>query len=481
MQWAYAGQRTDPCHGLRIVARGDGVLSVTCRETGVTVTGGVLDPEVKDGLGYADLDNLEPGTRYTVDVYIAGDLVVTLTVATLPLRAGFSFAWGSCFQASDVHHSLQRAAGRGALFFVEQGDFPYSNMQFEPAWSDFTILGSAANALTVEAYHTTLKREHQNPGYITSALTMAHVVMPDDHEWAGDNRDGTPEMALAQHPITDTPGITSPTPTQAEVDAAHWAAKQAMLDYMQGNPDCSDSERDNEKPMSSDEASPASWWPPSYTRWGNELVEFFLIDAITHRSPIDNGQGSLVQYDGKTMLGSRQKAWLKKYLKESTATFKVIFCGKPTYSAVGPNNGDTFQQYTAERDELLADFAANGITGVIWLVGDRHTPQVHATTTSSDTDVVGVSGTYDHVCVCACTYGGVLNTQESFVGNQTVWINPVPESAFHQVYGLAHVTEEYIELEIRGVGYGGEDPLWSARVHAGENYARYLRPRLTIG
>src|SRR5690606_32749217 len=71
----------------------------------------------------------------------------------------------------------------------------------------------------------------------------------------------------------------------------------------------------------------------------------------------------------KTMLGRRQKEWLKQSLKDSTATFKVI-CTGSEFQLNG--HRDSWTSFDRERRELLDFLRQEQVTGAIILSGDRH-------------------------------------------------------------------------------------------------------------
>jgi alkaline phosphatase D len=102
----------------------------------------------------------------------------------------------------------------------------------------------------------------------------------------------------------------------------------------------------------------------TYFNWND--ADFFLLDNRYYRSPND------IQEANKTILGKKQKQWLKDNLVSSNATFKFIVMGgqflndhrqHETYS----NNG-----FDAERQEIIDFIHDHDIKGVIFLTGDRH-------------------------------------------------------------------------------------------------------------
>lgn len=104
--------------------------------------------------------------------------------------------------------------------------------------------------------------------------------------------------------------------------------------------------------------------PGIYSSFTHGDVQFFLLDDRYHRDP------NKAEDDGsKTMLGERQKAWLKAKLRASEATFKIVATGSEFQL-----NGhlDSWTSFESERRELLDFLREEEITGVIILSGDRH-------------------------------------------------------------------------------------------------------------
>ena len=181
-------------------------------------------------------------------------------------------------------------------------------------------------------------------------------------------------------------------------------------------------------------------------------VEIFFTQSIVHRSPI-----AATDDASKTMLGATQKAWLKARLLASTATFKIISSTKKTYKAASGDNGDTFGEYTTERNELLDYIASNGITGVIWIAGDKHYPHIISQS-------LAASDSYDHVCICACPIGVATNTATPISGAVKSGINA-------QVFGVLDIQEDYIQAYLYDSHNGSL--YWTGKLNAGTNYLTY--------
>ncbi len=98
-------------------------------------------------------------------------------------------------------------------------------------------------------------------------------------------------------------------------------------------------------------------------------LEFFATDGRYHRSP-----NAMADGPAKTMLGREQLDWLVAALAESDATFKVVVFGNQVLNPICRFEG--MELYAHERGRLLDAIAARGISGVIFLSGDRHHSEI---------------------------------------------------------------------------------------------------------
>lgn len=95
-------------------------------------------------------------------------------------------------------------------------------------------------------------------------------------------------------------------------------------------------------------------------------TEFFMTDCRYFRDPENDTTGAF--------LGETQMVWLKNKLITSDATFKFICIGS---QVLNDNHfGESFADYTRERNELFNFIAANNIKGVVFLSGDKHYSEV---------------------------------------------------------------------------------------------------------
>jgi len=103
-------------------------------------------------------------------------------------------------------------------------------------------------------------------------------------------------------------------------------------------------------------------------------VDFFMLDCRYYRKPSFTNRSQ--KATGKiSMLGERQKQWLKQGLKNSKASFKAIVSSVPwSDKAKAPQMGrfDTWRGYPGEREEIFDFIKDNHIKGVFLLSADRH-------------------------------------------------------------------------------------------------------------
>lgn len=100
------------------------------------------------------------------------------------------------------------------------------------------------------------------------------------------------------------------------------------------------------------------------TAFSHVDIDFFLMDDRTFRIPGD------VKSSTPQLFGDAQLDWLIRALKYSDAPFKLVAVGSQVL-----NTANVYENYStmpAERGELLRRIDEEGITGVIFLTGDRH-------------------------------------------------------------------------------------------------------------
>ena len=110
--------------------------------------------------------------------------------------------------------------------------------------------------------------------------------------------------------------------------------------------------------------------PGIFSKVTHEDVDIFLLDDRYYRD-----DDSAPDTPGKTMLGAAQLDWLKRELRQSRATFKLIANGSRMLSerpGGGRRGGEGWHNHAEERRAFLDWLAAQRIDGVVLLSGDIH-------------------------------------------------------------------------------------------------------------
>ena len=100
--------------------------------------------------------------------------------------------------------------------------------------------------------------------------------------------------------------------------------------------------------------------------WGKDL-QIWILEGRDYRSANTMPDGP-----EKSILGTQQKNWLKQTLKDSRATFKLVFSPTPIVGPDRTNKKDNLanEVFSHEGDELRNFFAT--IDGIVLFCGDRH-------------------------------------------------------------------------------------------------------------
>ncbi len=125
-------------------------------------------------------------------------------------------------------------------------------------------------------------------------------------------------------------------------------------------------------------------------------VEFFLLDNRYYRTPNKRKTGE------RTVLGEHQREWLIDELAGSNATFKIVAMGGQFLNPA--KRFENYSNFEQERQWILDMIKEEGITGVIFLTGDRH---------STELDIMPREGTYPlHEFTISTLSAGVSTSAE---------------------------------------------------------------------
>jgi alkaline phosphatase D len=275
-----------------------------------TLRGPTLEADA-DCMGELVVNGLQPSRRYSYCVLLDGDPVMSRpypSFVTAPVEGTpghVRFAFTSCVG----DHGYDAAAG-------------YADMATRTNIDLLFMLGDNhyANTNDPTRQRSFYADQRRQPGWRELTETVPTYAIWDDHDYGPDNSDGT------------MPGKELSLRTFKE----HWA-----------NP--SYGEPDNRG---------------IYFKFTRGNVDFLMLDDRYYRTP-----DKATNAPNRTMLGERQKAWLKRELLASRATIKVVACGSEFQS-----NGtiDGYGNFRQERDEILQYIEDNQIAGVLLISGDRH-------------------------------------------------------------------------------------------------------------
>jgi alkaline phosphatase D len=101
-------------------------------------------------------------------------------------------------------------------------------------------------------------------------------------------------------------------------------------------------------------------------KWGQDL-QIWMLEGRDFRSPNNQPDGP-----DKTILGSEQKEWLRTTLRDSTATFKLIFSPTPVVGPDRDNKKDNHANSTFEYEGKELRDLFSSLENVIVFCGDRH-------------------------------------------------------------------------------------------------------------
>ncbi|WP_395740395.1 alkaline phosphatase D family protein [Prosthecobacter sp.] len=281
------------------------------------IDGGSLKAEA--GLsGIAIIEGLKPSTHYTYQIVLDGreQLPLPLPSFTTAPEIGSAcrqrIAFGSCVgrtTAAAAPTWAELAARRAAT--TDEGAFDLLLMLGDNHYGDTTEIEK------LRVYYTA---HRLGAGWRDLSARSPVYAIWDDHDYGPNNSDGT-EAGKAD---------------SLKTFQEFWA-----------NPACG--EADN---------------PGCYFTFTRGDVQFFMCDGRYHRSP-----NKAEDAPGKTMLGEKQLAWLKRELLASKAKVKLVANGSEWESY---GSEDSWTQFKQERDPFLRWIDEQKLEGVIFLSGDRH-------------------------------------------------------------------------------------------------------------
>jgi hypothetical protein len=262
-----------------------------------------------------EVTGARPDTDYVMTIRDAaatepeGDAeVVEARVRTFPAgAASFTLAVGSCIRVGSNGSVFDTIRALDPDLFVLDGDMHYAN------------IGRADPAL----FRSVIDLQLSRPGPSTLLRSTPVAYVWDDHDFGGNNADGT-------------------SPTR---DTAQEVYREVVPHY----------------PLASAGGSIEQAFDLGRAR-------VIVTDGRSHRSP-----ATAPDDVDKTMLGDAQQAWLEQELLAARDTYAlIIWVNASPWVGEATAGADGWAGYSTERAEIANHMAANRIDNLLMLSGDAH-------------------------------------------------------------------------------------------------------------
>jgi alkaline phosphatase D len=229
-------------------------------------------------------------------------------------------------------------------------------------------------------------------------------------------------------------------------------------------------------------------WTPIPTRTGpvyrklsyGPLLDIFILDMRTFKDPNDSN----IYADPKRgMLGSEQREWLIRGLRESKATWKIIANDLPlglvvpdapgTQEGVAQGDNGTPKGRELEFAQVLQSAHRHGVTGIVFLTADVHyTAAQHYD--PSRAAIQDFTPFWEFVSGPAHAGAFGPNTLDGTFGPQTAFVHAPPAANTSPADGYQHFGEVEIDAHSGNLTVNLRDregaSLWSTTLKAPKNH-----------
>jgi alkaline phosphatase D len=353
--WTRAYGRSDV--DLIIAPEDDGVDSAEARTHTLETSAG-CDFTVK-----VRVSGLRPDTRYlyvfrSVDRATEPGVFTTAPAADAAAPVRFVFSGDSDGTYAGLPQEsrfdvLIPALDEGAQFFVYFGDTIYADR--------------APNATTLDGYRGKYLLGRSFPA-LRRIFTFAPTYnMWDDHEVVNDFAGTTADPAMfaaGRRAFQEYMPIDNFDDASVMYRSVRWGKELEMFIL---------DERSYRSPSAAPACTGASGNPDPLPAGAapDAAAQLAAVRAVAQLPPPPDGCLDAINDPSRTLLGAEQKAWLKKQLTASDATWKVIINPVPV-QALAFLPYDRWDGYAAERRELLEFIRDNGLKNVVFLTTDFH-------------------------------------------------------------------------------------------------------------
>ncbi|MBC7863453.1 MAG: alkaline phosphatase D family protein [Bacteroidia bacterium] len=325
----------------------------------IITNGSVITDSTKDFTVKADVIGLQPNTFYFYEFSANGYNSVRGRTKTNPVTNADSlrFAVTSCanYEAGyfNTYASLLARNDFDGVFSIGDYIYEYNSGGYSPNATVNRQWLPSNEIISIADYRTRYSSYRLDEDLQRLHQQFPFTVVWDDHEFANDAW-----MNGAQNHTTANEGSWSARKAVAKKAFFEW---QPIRDFGTGE---------------------------IYRKfsYGN-LVDFIMLDTRVHGRDLQAGTtGSTVTSGSRQLLGANQYQWLENTLDSSTAQWKVI--GQQVMMAPlrvfgTAVNGDQWDGYPAQRDNLFAHILNNNIDNVVVLTGDIHSSWANDLPTSS--------------------------------------------------------------------------------------------------
>lgn len=190
-----------------------------------------------------------------------------------------------------------------------------------------------------------------------------------------------------------------------------------------------------------------------FTRYKYADSELFLTDDRYHRAP------NRLDDSTKAFFGEEQLRWLKDALVNSNATFKIIASGNQMTNTNGSH--ESFTKYPAEYNELMNFIKEEQIEGVVFLTGDRHFTELLKTEREDSYPLYEFTSSP----LSSGTYSDIVESEEAD--------NPLRVDGTlineERNFGMVEVTGSQGDRSLILSGYTGDgEKQWEHKIHEDE-------------
>jgi alkaline phosphatase D len=278
-------------------------------------------------------------------------------------KTPLKIAFFSCQDYEAGYFNAHRAMAKEDLdLYIFLGDYVYEHRYYPGPADRLDTLGANGDGdvQTLEEYREKYRQSQLDPDLQKLQASHAFVNVWDDHE-VEDNYAGDQQDSKEPNPNLENDGMT---PRRVPFLKRRKNGYKAFFESMPRIRMKGDRNRIY-----------------GSVRLGG-LAELFLTDQRQYRDPQPCGDALLTpcpedDAPGRTMLGAEQKAWFKKAVPASNASWKLWGSEVMTMALDLPQgqhvNPDGWDGYGAERTEILKHFADSGVKNLAALTGDIHT------------------------------------------------------------------------------------------------------------